>query len=231
MFAHSMGNIVVSNALRKVAVAGTGKIVNVYIASQAAVSANLNDRTVSPYNGRYWNVQATEGGYPTDYLGYFSGSPFLGTINQAVASCVNFFNPQDEAMAMWLINNFAKQDGVAGQLSDYRDLGPVFRFKPRGPRAMLVTIAQRPYGILSYVAQSRSKPIGSTSVGGPLSGNVDLTDPGFAADHSGQFDSTNAARAKYWKQLLTSFNVQHEILIYTPDWYGGIASGDYCTRC
>lgn len=126
VFSHSMGGIVVSEALRRQSDAGGGKIVNVYVASQAALSAHLYDGTLSAATGSANAVQWTYAhpslvGGPVNYgpqtpnvyqnwcafvLGGGSGA------TSAVGSLVNFYNQNDYALAapVWQFNQITKPD-------------------------------------------------------------------------------------------------------------------------
>jgi len=121
--AHSMGGIVLGEALKQ---AGSTKIVDTAIMSQAAVSAHYADSTFeqSIYNN-------SEGGsdYATaravrtsddvhHYRGFFTtggdleaiggSQPRFRNIDDAAHRLVNYFNPTDFALTLWGVNQATK---------------------------------------------------------------------------------------------------------------------------
>jgi hypothetical protein len=135
VFSHSMGGIVMSEALRLQSDAGGGQITNVYVASQAALSVHLYDGTLSAENGSAHAVQweynhpSLPNGSPNygpqttniyrNWLAYLlSGS---ATSSSAVGTLVNFYNQNDWALAapVWQFNQIAKPDWPDGTLQPW----------------------------------------------------------------------------------------------------------------
>lgn len=126
VFSHSMGGIVVSEALRLQSDAGGGQIANVYVASQAALSAHLYDATLSTAVGSASSVQ-WEYNHPSlptgsrnygpqttnvyrNWLAYLLNGN--ATSSKAVGTLVNFYNQNDWALAapVWQFNQITKPD-------------------------------------------------------------------------------------------------------------------------
>jgi hypothetical protein len=126
VFSHSMGGIAMSEALRLQSDAGGGQLVNVYVASQAAVSAHLYDGTLSTTAGSASSVQ-----WQYDHPSLPRGSQNYGpqttnvyrnwlayllngsaTSSKAVGTLVNFYNQNDWALAapVWQFNQITKPD-------------------------------------------------------------------------------------------------------------------------
>jgi pimeloyl-ACP methyl ester carboxylesterase len=138
LLAHSMGNVVASEALRLATTEGFAPIPNVqpvvnsYIASQAAIPAEAFDATVSKnlqaqaditISKLVWYkdvfARAAQSGPTADVyqnypgrVGYVSGNevPLFYTLNKGATSLWNFYNPNDYALTQWEINEVLKPD-------------------------------------------------------------------------------------------------------------------------
>ena len=99
MMAHSMGNVVAGEALRR----ASSQLVNSYVAMQGAVPAHCYDpltttnstRSVPNRYAHYWTDSSSS---------YFNGSAGAG-------SYVNFYNTNDYALDKWNIDQTFKPDG------------------------------------------------------------------------------------------------------------------------
>ncbi len=111
VFAHSMGNIVVSEALRKEAEPDPETpLIHTYVASQAATPAAAYDSTVeSRIVPGYWDTPEIYGSFPREGE---DPSPYFGDIGLAAENRVNFFNPDDPAFSAlaWELNQGLKPD-------------------------------------------------------------------------------------------------------------------------
>lgn len=131
VFSHSMGGIVMSEALRLQSDAGGRQIVNVYVASQTALSAHLYDGTLSTAAGSASSVQWTYD-HPSfafwiinpgpknygpktanvyrNWLAYLLNGGAVSS--KAVGTLVNFYNQNDWALAapVWQFNQITKPD-------------------------------------------------------------------------------------------------------------------------
>ncbi|QTN31258.1 alpha/beta hydrolase [Akkermansiaceae bacterium] len=120
VLAHSMGNIVVSEALRTSAIAGT-KVTDTYIASQGAVSAGAFSTTAAEFGvedignekllglGALPDRDETQpdfyGSYPTA-----GNQPYFYRIGNSADRMINLFNPDDYALEYWMVNQLTKPD-------------------------------------------------------------------------------------------------------------------------
>lgn len=126
VFSHSMGGIVVSEALRKQSDAGGAKIAKVYVASQAALPAHLFDGTLSDAvgspNAVQWDYNhpslptGTRNYGPQTTNIYRNWFAFMlnggGSSTSSVGALVNFYNGNDWALAApaWQFNQITKPD-------------------------------------------------------------------------------------------------------------------------
>lgn len=148
VFSHSMGGIVVSEALRLQSQAGGGQIIKTYVASQAALSAHTYDSSLSTaadsLNALQWVYNhpslpnwPNEGNFnfgpqtPNVYGGWhgamLSGG---GSGSKVVGQIKNFYNRNDWALSapVWQFNQLTKPDWPDpnnGQLWKYRFAGDI----------------------------------------------------------------------------------------------------------
>lgn len=141
VFSHSMGGIVVSEALRLQSDSGGGQITRVYVASQAALSAHLYDGTLSTDAGSPNAVQWTYDHPSFEFLGINPGPINYGpqTTNiyknwfayvlsgsavssSVVGKLVNFYNQNDYALSapVWQFNQITKPDWPDTGLQPWR---------------------------------------------------------------------------------------------------------------
>lgn len=126
VFSHSMGGIVVSEALRLQSQAGGGQIINTYVPSQAALSAHTYDATLSAAagspNALQWtynhpslpNGNANYGPQTPNVYGGWHGAVLSGGggSSKAVGRIKNFYNRNDWALSapVWQFNQLTKPD-------------------------------------------------------------------------------------------------------------------------
>jgi hypothetical protein len=206
VLAHSMGNIVVSEALRHEVESPTPQvIIHTYAASQAAVAAHAYfaaapERDPPIPNG--WQTPEVYANYPPT-----PGVPYYANIDSAAASLVNFFNPDDDALGWWNFNQGIKPTLGYGYVAG---LGFI-----RDPGLQIMTFPNDTYEIYSHAAQARSQALGRVAdVQGPfdVDDQIDLSaDPfgytGAQEDHSAQFLSTNVGRRSYWETIMRRFGL------------------------
>jgi hypothetical protein len=191
--AHSMGNVVMMEALKHDVVVGRTNIDN-YVVMQGAVPAHCYDASLTNYSRfiPYEQVAPT----PDTYRSY------LGALNQAVRSqIVNFFNANDYALATgpfgnWEVNQITfKPDSALGYewngTNAFKDLVQVDDSRE----------------IMSFVARPRSKAIGAVAgVAGCI--EVDLTTTcGFkdsSFEHSAQFNWQIQTASGFYHAFLTT---------------------------
>ena len=193
VFAHSLGNVVVSEALRLGAETGRSGLVNTYIATQAAVPASAYDATVGLSPDVYSR-------YPVGHEYYFS------RLGRVAENMINFINEDDFALGFWRLNNALKPERILG-----------YRYNSRSEQffrqSTLLRFPDNRYEIFSFAARSFSGPLGATQVRGVVNRTVDLKREfgfgGSSTDHSGQFMGNIQDIGPYWARLLNEMNLQH----------------------
>jgi hypothetical protein len=184
--AHSMGNIVMMQALRAELAASRQDIDN-YVLMQAAVPAHCYDTTLAdypPFTGRE-STSPT----PDTYRGY------PGAIDGALrGQMVNFFNTNDYALATGAVGG-QSVNWEGNQITFKPDTGYYVTsgtnaWKSDSPSRLLTD----PREIMSFAARPRSKAVGAQpGVAGVVQGGqVDLTGNfnflGDKSEHSAQFN-------------------------------------------
>ena len=198
VFSHSMGGIVVGEALRLQSQANGSPIAKVYVASQAALSAHLYDGTLT--NGLQWTYAHPSAGngppapfgpdtpniYPNWFAFVAAGG---GGGTRSVGRLVNFFNANDWALAapVWQFNQITKPDWPDVFFHDWRYsyVGEAENFddafaKSQGRLLIPLRLGNRAdvmdrYEIMAFAAESRVKAFGATNAISPNVGeSVDL---------------------------------------------------------
>jgi alpha-tubulin suppressor-like RCC1 family protein len=217
MMAHSMGNVVASEALRR---SNSGQMVHTFIASQAAISAHC-------YDVRAPAMQYGSGLGPTtpNVYGYYSasvatsqphewateGNPSYLHSNYLAGKAgryFNYYNEDDWALTWprWQLDQQTKPDADYGY--EHAGLGASRGFwRDRGFGATWLTFPTDRHEIFAWAAESRSYALGAQWVAGAVDRNVDLKGPPFGYGqphkfHSGQFRGTNMERRHYWEKFL-----------------------------
>lgn len=230
LFAHSMGNTVASEALRQQAVAEpTTKLVNSYVASQAAVAGEAYSATapltlLSPVMPQTYDLYLY--GANTSAT---TASPYFGNINLAANSLYNFYNssPDYATGFAWAWQQRLKSESGSYRYDGYDaflrtvDPGGDFIRLSDNYHLNLALQADR-YEAFAYAVEGQSAALGTQAVGGVFattpSSEVDLsklnplqTSPeNFTAaqwDHSAEFNGTLMVRGVYWHRLLTAFGI------------------------
>jgi len=115
VMAHSMGNVVTGEALRLAATTGAGELVHVYVASQAAVPAQVYDGNITT-------------GYPLSFDSLLGGAGFYGPTTpniydnwmssngNSTGTRINYYNVNDFALSSlsWQYDQVLKPDSLAG---------------------------------------------------------------------------------------------------------------------
>jgi probable HAF family extracellular repeat protein len=198
VLAHSMGNVVVSEALLLEAESPQPRqLLHTYVASQAATVAHAYDATRPTV--RSHRVPDHYGRYPG------TGAPYYNDVGVAAGMFVNFFNEQDFALTYnfaWPANQRTKPDSGYG----YDPRGASFH--RRTPRRHVLSWPQDRWEIFAHAAPAHSGALGADGgVGNVVIRAEDLSlldtpltnDP---RDHSAQFRSFLARRAGYWDVLI-----------------------------
>ena len=227
IFAHSMGNVVVSEALRQ------GGQANTYVACQSASVARAYDsmgperltsqRINNALSGKSYGAgdlaawMAAVDSHPDVFANYPPTSEvyFKDISSNVFSGIINHHNRDDDALAWWLAgqakkpnSNYAYNvDGV-----DWNRLMPPVNGAP--PYWQEMTFANDTFEILTRAAEPDSVPLGASvttghSTAGEITGNVNLNTlydfQDGEEDHSAQFRSTIQRRSDYWKQLYDDF--------------------------
>ena len=235
VFAHSMGNVVTSEALRLESESSVAPrlLVHAYVASQAAVSAHAYDESTEPLPDLWPNVfDSIRYGrnrhipsVPDVYAEYpETGRPYFRDINKAAGKLVNFFNPLCPIVFwVWQANQYTKYDlGWSYAPQDYRNrsgliIQPKGFYRQTNIGRVRLNFPENRYEIFAHIAPSWSHSLGhQKGVGGPFttSEEVDLSMPPFSygssptVTHSAQFLSTIQRRYLYYDRLLQTFNLR-----------------------
>ena len=220
LLAHSQGNVVAGEALRR---GGLGSaIVHTYVASQAAIPAHCYDDTtpsmpadiIYPFPttpniyGNYWQnglAQHIPAVWPIDTPSYLHSDYMAG----AAVNFVNYYNPLDYALS----TNVWQTDQKLKPNNNYHySIGDGFQFDSIVPfDERDLQFPDDRFEIFSFAAESRSFALGAQEgVGGVFTSEVNLNVEPFAYGnihlfHSAQFRSFLANRWRYWDQLMLSF--------------------------
>jgi pimeloyl-ACP methyl ester carboxylesterase len=232
LLAHSMGNVVAGEALR---LAGNSRVVNTYVASQAAVSAHTYDTNIANYSFNYppWRSQAVT---PNIYGNWLSGNYGGGA-----GRVVNFYNTNDYALqrSVWQLNQLLKPDQAVAMngLWDYSYLGPANdpppwnHFEKSATLGFtiidfdIVNVLTNRYEVMGLSAESWTTALGATPSVGNVGGNIylgritnpriwlpDPTGNNYAAHfwHSAEFRGDYWQLQGYWSELLgpEAFNLK-----------------------
>lgn len=203
MFAHSMGNIIASEALRIEAESPNPRqTVHTFLAAHAASVADAYDNTAPDRSGLLTTIPDVYGHYPP--FNADEHPEYFRSITNAVSErIVNFYHPSDKALSkkVWEMNQKLKPDPNY----DYY-LGSYVRIVPPGT----LSFPEDRYEIFSYVAEAHSKALGAQSgVRNVIRADLNLqVQFGFTEsryDHSAEFLSDIVTRRAYWRELLRNF--------------------------
>ncbi len=226
LYAHSMGNIVASEALRQMNPANK---VHTYISAQAALSSHAWDNTTpsmpftvggSPFGGGpetpdvygyYWEDDATS--LPGEWQAEDRPSYLDQAYMPKGVRYINHYNPSDWALGFkWQINQMLKPDiGYHYSIMNLGNLTDLNKRFWRDPVTELVFPTKR-YEIFSFAAESHSFATGQDSICGMFAFNVNVGDPPFSfgsthKGHSAQFRSMIQKRWLYWKRVLEDMRI------------------------
>jgi hypothetical protein len=232
VLAHSMGNVVTGEALRLAAQNGDGKIVNKYVASQAALSAHNYDKTVTtpyllPFTYKYPSGFISTLG--TNNYGPYAPDIYGNRLTNHVASVgqmFSYYNANDFALVMprWGFDQILKPDhSVVGGYYAYsgsvNDPAPwnnfEFVFSGGTPTTYfdIVNSLNDRYEVMAYAAPSYSTALGATpGITNVVNLNLttvwppDLTGNNFTEHfyHSAEFRGDCWQEWNYWNTLLYS---------------------------
>jgi hypothetical protein len=203
--AHSMGNVVAGEALRT-----TTQLVAVYVAMQGAVPAGAYDMAAPfrPIPSSYFD------GTTELYRYYPISSPARPYFHQAAGAgaYVDYFNPLDWALNIWLADQNLKPADTLGYSFDI-STGTFYQNRG-GPTQRILACPTDTYELFAYCVEGQCWPLGAQiNVGGvfdqaqQLDLNAAFGFGGMHKGHSGQFRSTNMRRAPFWSALVNTLGV------------------------
>jgi PA14 domain-containing protein/glucodextranase-like protein/carboxypeptidase-like protein/alpha/beta hydrolase family protein DUF900/thrombospondin type 3 repeat protein len=211
VFAHSMGNVVTSEALRNYAVAANGLLVDAYVASQAAEAAHTYDSINPNVFNKVTDVPEVHRAYPP------TGQPYYENIISSSRKIINFHNQEDAALGGWELRQSPPLKPDASWAYDsssdiWLGLSPT-RELFFGNRLGNNIVDDR-FEIYAHIAIPRSLALGAepNTVGVINSGetNLNATPYGYGNachDHSAQFRSIIMRQLNYWQELLSEFEL------------------------
>lgn len=214
IMAHSMGNVVMGEALRKF----DPHIppLHTYIACKAALSSQYYDSTVAVNHPcRHQECDLT---YPStpDILGHYHSAtsysdPYMANNCTHVRNMQNFYNAQDWALNLWNYNTLFKPDNGFGYFFGYTGESDIYlenssRFW-RGfdrEQTLHVTGERERYMIFAYDVESRSLALGQAE-NGKFAGWDLETGMGYDNQHyshSREFRSNITAEWTFWSRVM-----------------------------
>jgi hypothetical protein len=233
MLAHSMGNVVASEALR---LAGTTNLVNTYVASQAALPAEMYDPTVLDYSFYYppWVLANVTPDIDQKWFATNNGN--------AAGQIISFYNTNDYALARgrWQLDQLLKPDqlvltggaiwdyGYSGNVDDPPPWNHFYKEESDGldlTNFNIVTNLLNRYEVMALAAQPYTTALGATPgvnnvfldvnldrVGNNAIWPGDPTGQNYVEHfwHSAQFRGDYWQQQGYWIELLGSeaFNLK-----------------------
>lgn len=249
LLAHSQGNVAVGEALRMSYQAQADEqlpivpLLECYVASQAAIPVHCYDPD-KPLPQDFFDTWRTvgEGWFGID-LSIRPSGPDTPNIYpnwmrlQAVTRRVNFYNPNDWALARWVweTDQALKPNSTVGPNVPYRFAGnteatPVEDSFVAGPLELPIPLhlgtpsnLQNRHEIMSFAAESRCRALGTTANTANFQSELNLSTAWGGVDfngrdfsdhcwHSAQFRFSYAEQKAYWKQLLggKGFQIQNQ---------------------
>jgi len=205
MMAHSMGNVVASEALRKqTSLNGGSRILHTYFACQAASVAHAYDPAVENIESNFsTDTPEVYAKYPP------TGLPYFRDLKLASGKSINLHNSSDYALNKWQLNQDMKPSrryahGVYNlQLAQKR-----WMYDEEGWGALMLDISRHTYMIYSFVAEARSRALGAEpEVKGAITQGFNLQKLQYKYgekdyEHSAQFRSIAAHRVEIWLQIM-----------------------------
>lgn len=210
VIAHSMGNVVMGEALRLF----SSSVVHTYLAAQAAIPAHCYDNMIANYWGNFTT--------PNVYGHYTSGqSPdvsYLAANSNRAGRLVQYYNGLDYALGWWENNNEMKPDinyhyteGDANVDTYAPTSGDRFYYDsllPLDERTMVFP-ADR-FEIFARSAESRSRALGRIDSVTGFGHHQDLQDFGYDGahySHSREFRSNIVAEWPFWEAVKSDFGL------------------------
>jgi hypothetical protein len=207
LMAHSMGNVVAGEALRRM----NSQLVKIYVAMQGAVPAHCYDSS-TPDHATY--------SPPDDYAHYWtSGAASYFNGSAGAGNYVNFFNTNDYALGWWLFNQSKKPDdsplNYPGYFYSYSTSSSGF-YKILGPatnQTIYLNFPTNTYEIFAYGDPAWSYALGAEAGITTFDRILDLqsiwpSDPYGLHDygshfwHSAEFRGDYPMQVNYWRRIM-----------------------------
>jgi hypothetical protein len=218
LMAHSMGNIVAGEALRR----ADSQLVNTYVAMQGAVPSHTYDATATSRSIVAVLGLGGDDGTPNRYANYYTnGAPSYFNASAGAGVYVNFYNTNDYALDKWTIDqNFKPDAGVTFPGYHYSSSSGFYKIIGAGTNSTTyLSFPGDTYEIFAYGDEARSFALGAQpNVGGVFKPGlsyqqIDLRQSPYGFDrehkyHSGQFRSDNISRAVFWDILLKQMSLK-----------------------
>ena len=210
ILAHSMGNVVSTEALRQ----SPSQVVHTFISSQAAIPANIYDNDIVYKNGSsYWDGYTTPDVYGHYFSGGNSSAPYAENAASGAGKMIRMYNVDDYALWWWQYNNERKPDlfyNYSGNIDNYNpSSGSRFYHNPvlsSGERDLVFPDDR--FEIFAFAAESRSFALGAEPKKNVSNYNlnidlfklVEYEDKHY--HHSKQFRSNLIDEFKYWEAVI-----------------------------
>ncbi len=204
LMAHSMGNVVAGEALRR----ANSQLVNIYIAMEGAVPAHTYDPS-TPDADTYTP--------PDDYAHYWtSGAPSYFSASTGAGSYVNFYNTNDYALHLWLFNQSLKPDESPINYPGYYYSSSSGFYKILGPatnQTVYLSFPTNTYELFAFGDPSWSYALGAEAGVSTFDRILDLqsvwpVDPYNTHNysthfwHSGQFRGDYPMQVGFWRAMI-----------------------------
>jgi len=234
VLAHSMGNVVTAEALRK---AGRKQAIHTWLASQAAITAHCFDPgsqwmerilmwPVTPdVYSHAWSPEASgpPHAWPESQASYLSPDYLLG----AAGRFVNLYNPGDYALGKnaWQVNQQMKPD----TFYSYKQDAGFVKWEGLLSGSRVLEFDEHRFEAMAFAAQARGCALGQmgdargvftadhslnvTTLFAPSVGGDSFAEHKY---HSGQFRGTFAQRWRYWAAVLGHSSIRSGHLYAEP---------------
>ncbi len=203
IMAHSMGNVVAGEAIRKY----EGLPIHTYIACQAAISGHYYDESLPSL----LKPKCT----PNVIRNFHNGidaMPYLYSNSKKVMRSFNYYNELDWALDHWVNNNWLKPDNVIpyyfwyyGRIDQYDEAVDSFVRGMVGHTKYSIHNDDDLHKIFSYIVESRSRALGQQAVDHKLFSCWNLEQDLLYDDehysHSKQFRSSIPEQWSFWNRV------------------------------
>tara|TARA_B100001093_G_scaffold56672_2_gene47961 strand:- start:171 stop:2003 length:1833 start_codon:yes stop_codon:yes gene_type:complete len=202
LYAHSMGNVVASEALKQHGASGGGQLVQSYVACQAASVASAYEAVQYDASFNYIDgpepitdslldaqkdenfralgiLTTTRTDHPDVYGEYPpTGNPYYASMDSAAGNISNFHNREDDALSWWYVTQIKKANSGYRYREPFAD-DPIHRWQAGYLAMHNAFVVERDLifpsdgiEILTRIAEAKSTPLGAS-----VNGSVDTAGP------------------------------------------------------